>query len=168
MASGSKFSFADMLNPLFVHPSDGPQSIIIPKLQGPADYKAWKRSMEIHLSSKRKLGFINGSVTRSTTDETEAAQWDTCNNLIISWIHNNISGTIKGPVLFINLASEVWKQLEHIFMMTNGSRKYKLSKDLFNLKQNDKSIADYYTAVSSLWEETESINVLPTITNVSA
>lgn len=164
MATGSKFTFADLQNPLFLHPSDGPTSISVSKLQGASDYRSWRRSMEIQLMSKRKLGFVDGSVVKSTTDATDATQWETCNNMVISWLHNNISDSVKRSILFINLASEVWKQLERRFMLTNGSRKYKLSKDLFSLRQNDLSVADYYTAMSTLWEEIDSMTVLPRVT----
>lgn len=164
MASGSRFTYTDMQNPLFLHPSDGPNSVSVSKLEGAVDYRAWRRQFEIQLSAKRKLGFVDGSVTRSVTDATEATQWDTCNNMVISWIHNNISDNIKSSVLFISTASEIWKQLETRFLLTNGSRKYKLSKDLFNFKQNGMKICDYFTGLSSLWEELDSMNVLPAVT----
>lgn len=104
---------------------------------------------------------------RSTTDSVEAFQWDTCNNMVISWIHNNISESIKSSVLFINTASDIWKQLEKRFSLTNGSRKYKLNRDLFNLKQNGMKVNDYFTSLSSLWEEIESMNVLPTVSTLT-
>lgn len=163
----NRLSFTDLQNPLFMHPSDGPLSISVPKLQGASDYRAWRRSFEIQLLAKRKLGFVDGSVTRSTTDGVEASQWDTCNNMVISWIHNNISENIKSSVLFINTACDIWKQLEKRFSLTNGSRKYKLNKDLFSLKQNGMKVSDYFTSLSSLWEEIDSMNMLPTISNVT-
>ncbi|XP_017250941.1 uncharacterized protein LOC108221584 [Daucus carota subsp. sativus] len=166
MANG-RLSFTDLQNPLFLHPSDGPLCISVSKLQGAADYRSWRRSFEIQLSAKRKLGFIDGSAKRSVTDEVEACQWDTCNNMVISWLHNNISDNIKNSVLFINTAFEIWKQLEKRFSLTNRSRKYKLNKDLFNLKQNGMKVSDYFTNLSSLWEEIESMNLLPTINNVT-
>lgn len=95
MATGGRFTFADMQNPLFLHPSDGPTSVSVAKLQGAGDYRSWKRMFEIQLSAKRKLGFVTGSMTRCTTDEVQATQWDTCNDLVISWLHNNVSDSIK-------------------------------------------------------------------------
>lgn len=120
----SKFTFADMQNPLFVHPSDGPHSVSVTKLEGATDYRSWRRALEIQISSKIKLGFLNGTVTRSKEDETNATQWDVCNDLVISWLHNNVSESIKKSILFISTAAEIWKQLEKRFMLTHGSRKY--------------------------------------------
>ncbi|XP_074373812.1 uncharacterized protein LOC141714179 [Apium graveolens] len=164
MASSSRFTFTDLQNPLFLHPSDGPTSINVTKLQGADDYRIWKRSMEIQLASKRKLGFVTGAEQRSLTDATDAVQWDTCNNMVISWLHNNISDLIKKSILFVNSTCEVWKSLETRFQVVNGSRKYKLNKDLFNLKQNGSSLVEYYTSLSTVWEELDNMNVLPTFT----
>lgn len=150
-----------------MHPFDGPLSISVPKLQGPSVYRSWKRSFEIQLSSKRKLDFVHGTITRSTDDVTNAIQWDTCNNLVISWIHNNVSESIRKSILYVESASEIWHQLEKHFSVTNGSQKYKLNKDLFALKQNKSSVADYFTAMSEIWEEIDSITVLPAITTIS-
>ncbi|XP_074363001.1 uncharacterized protein LOC141703370 [Apium graveolens] len=120
--TGGRFTFTDLQNPLFLHPSDGPLSISVPKLQGSSDYRSWKCSLEIQLSSKRKLGFVHGNVTRSPDDATNAIQWDTCNNLVISWIHNNVSDSIHKSILYVESASEIWKQLEKRFSFTNGSQ----------------------------------------------
>lgn len=168
MANGKRFTFADMQNPLFIHPSDGPLSVSVSKLQGASDYRMWKRSFEIQLSAKRKLGFLTGSVLRDANDVVQAAQWDTCNDLVISWIHSNVSDSIKQSIKFINSASEVWSRLEKHFLLSNGSRKYKLNRDLFALKQNNMKLNEYYTTLSSLWEEIESMNTLPVITTIAA
>ncbi|XP_074351695.1 uncharacterized protein LOC141690832 [Apium graveolens] len=167
MANGARFTLADMQNPLFIHPSDGPLSVSVSKLQGASDYRSWKRSFEIQLSAKRKLAFLNGTVIRDPADAIQAAQWDTCNDLVISWLHKNVSEGIKQSILFINSASEVWSQLEKRFLLSNGSRKYKLNKDLFALKQNNMKLNDYFTTLSSLWEEIESMNALPVVTTVA-
>ena len=168
MAGNGRFNFADMQNPLFLHPSDGPLCISVAKLQGASDYRSWRRSFEIQLSSKRKLGFVNDSVTCHATDETQGQQWDTCNDLVISWIHGNVSDNIKRFILFINSAHKIWKHLERRFQLSNGARKYKLNKELFGVSQNKIKINEYYTAVSSLWEEIDSMNLLPVVTTVAA
>lgn len=83
---------ADIQNPLYLHPSDEPNSLVVQKHQGAQDYRPWHRSIEINLSAKRKLGFVTGSVNKDKGDEEKAEQWETCNNMVIAWIHAFIFG----------------------------------------------------------------------------
>ena len=60
-AERSRNNFAEMQNPLFIHPSEGPGSLDLKiKLTGSTNYRSWKRAMEIALSTKCKLAFILG------------------------------------------------------------------------------------------------------------
>ncbi|XP_074373583.1 uncharacterized protein LOC141713918 [Apium graveolens] len=159
MATG-RITYQDMLNPIFLHPSDTPTSIQVDKLQGSADYRAWKRSMEINLSLKRKLGFVTGSTTQPTDDATQADLYEICNNMVIAWITHNLSSSIKKSVMFMTSARDIWSNLEERFSVANGSRKYKLNRDLYGLKQNSLSVNDYYTSMKVLWEELDAMNIL--------
>ncbi|CAO2833852.1 unnamed protein product [Amaranthus hypochondriacus] len=42
-------------NPLYLHPSDGSHSIVVEKLIGAENYRAWKRSFEIGLPQNENL-----------------------------------------------------------------------------------------------------------------
>lgn len=131
--SNNRITYQDMLNPLFIHPSDGPTSIQVDKLEGSTDYRAWKRSMEIQLASKRKQGFVNGTILKPTEDLVQAELWETCNIMVIAWITANVSATIKKSVMFMSSAKAIWDNLETRFSLTNGSRKYKLNKELYEM-----------------------------------
>lgn len=164
-SNSGKVTYQEMLNPLFLHPSDSASSIQVEKLQGSADYRSWCRSMEINLASKRKLGFVTGTISRPADDEMKADMWDTCNSMVIAWLTHNLSSTVKKSVMYMTTASEIWKNLEKRFALTNGSRKYKLNKEVYEAKQNASSINEYYTVMRGLWEELDSLNFLPTISN---
>nr|GEX34020.1 hypothetical protein [Tanacetum cinerariifolium] len=84
-------------------------------------------------STKRKLRFIRGTVIRSTTEANLAELWDTCNNM-----------------------------LEKRFSLSDGSRKYKLNKDTYEINQSGSSVGEYYTRMKCVWEEFNNLNVLPT------
>ena len=165
--SKEKVSLADIQNPLYLHPSDGPNSLVVPKLQGAQDYRPWRRSMEISLATKRKLGFVTGSVKKEMRDEANAEQWETCNNMVIPWIHASISELIKNSILYVTTAKEVWKQLEIRFHVTNGSHKYKLNKEVYETQQNGMSVNEYYTKMKGMWEEQDSLNLLLAIAGMN-
>lgn len=158
----------DVTSPLYLHPSDGSSFQIMEKLQGSANFRSWKRSMEIALASKRKLGFVKGTLKKDTADAVKGEAWETCNSMIISWILGSVSESIKKSIMFVDNAHQIWTQLEKRFSLTNGSRKYKLSKELYETKQSTKSVSEYYTQMKAIWEELESLNTLPVISTMTS
>lgn len=83
--------------------------------------------------------------------------------MVIVWIICNVSPTVRKSITFMTNACEMWKKLEKIFTLINGSRKYKLSKDLYEVRQHTVSINEYYTTIKTLWEKLDSMNLLPSI-----
>ena len=45
-------------DPLFIHASDHPGMMLVPKVLDGTNYAIWRRSMLVSLSAKNKLGFI--------------------------------------------------------------------------------------------------------------
>ncbi|KAL2939348.1 Retrovirus-related Pol polyprotein from transposon TNT 1-94 [Bienertia sinuspersici] len=123
--------------------------------------------MEIALAAKRKLGFVNGLVKRDKDDDNKADQWDTCNNMVISWIHNNVSDQIKKAILYVNTAKEAWNMLDAMYTVSNGSQKYKVEKMLYDTQRNGGSVSDYYATMKALCEEKELMRDLPAITDMT-
>lgn len=150
-------------HPLYLHGSDGPNSVTVDKLTGIGDYRRWQRSMEIALSSKRKLGFINGQVVKDEGDRVKGELWDTCNDTVIGWIMGSVTDSIKQTIMYMLTAKEIWEYLEKRYSVSNGSLKYKLNRDLYNHKQNNSSVNEYYTQMRGIWEELESLDHLPQI-----
>lgn len=55
----------DIQNSLYLYPSDGSQVVAsVEKLRGSGNYREWKISLEMILTSKRKKGFVNGTIER--------------------------------------------------------------------------------------------------------
>jgi len=110
---------------------------------------------------------VQGTIPRSVDDPFKGEQWDACNNLVIAWIMNSVSESIAESMLYIESTSVIWKHLELRFAVSNGSRKYKLNRDIYNLKQNGDSVNEYYTKMRGVWEELSAMNDLPKFTSVN-
>ncbi|KAL2932234.1 Vacuolar protein sorting-associated protein 11-like protein [Bienertia sinuspersici] len=159
----------DMTNPLYLHPSDGPHiGTIGQKLVGSSNYRSWKRDMEIVLASKRKLRFVTELVKRDASNPEKQEMWDTCNNMVIAWLTSSMSPAIKESVVYMRSAKEIWDQFEKRFSMTDGTRKYKLNRDAYDLKQKGKSVNEYYIAMKAIWDELDALDDYPSITTVNA
>lgn len=54
----------------------------------------------------------------------------------------------------------MWKYFEKRFSLSNGSRKYKLIKDVYDFKQSLEFVRVYYTKLRILREEIDVMSVL--------
>ncbi|PWA82226.1 hypothetical protein CTI12_AA171670 [Artemisia annua] len=79
----------------------------------------------------------------------------------------SVSESIAKSIMFVGTASEIWLQLERRFSLSDGSRKYKLNKDTYEIKQYGGSIGEYYAKIKYVWEELDSINVLPVVSVIT-
>ncbi|KAL2928082.1 AMP deaminase 2 [Bienertia sinuspersici] len=123
--------------------------------------------MEIALAYKRKLGFATGAIVKDRSDPVKQEAWETCNNMVISWILGNVTENIQKSKMFMNTARDMWKNLEQRFQISNGARKYQVCKMIYETKQNGKPVNEYYTEMKILWEELENLNVYPPITDIN-
>jgi len=58
--------------------------------------------MEINLSTKCKLGLVRGTLAQPTNDQAKGDQWDSCTNLVVAWIMNNVSSSISKSILSVS------------------------------------------------------------------
>ncbi|XP_071687905.1 uncharacterized protein [Rutidosis leptorrhynchoides] len=94
--------------------------------------------MEIALSTKKKIGFVTGTVVRSENDPVKAEAWDTCNNMqgnLVSDYYTRfkciweeldslselprISNVTPEVVAFLTTLNKQ-KEEEHLFQLLNG------------------------------------------------
>ncbi|KAJ0800186.1 putative retrotransposon Copia-like protein [Helianthus annuus] len=120
--SATLVSKIDASDPLFLHPSDCANlSIVTIKLKGTENYTVLANSMNLALQVKNKIGFIDGSCRRSTTDEVLGRQWDRCNSIVLTWILNSLSDELYLGHVYSKLASEVWRDLKETYDKVDGS-----------------------------------------------
>lgn len=84
--------------------------------------------------------------------------------MVICWILESVSESIARSIMFVDSASVLWSQLEKRFALSDGSRKYKLKKDCYAINQSGGSVSECFTKIKCVWEELDSVNVLPSVT----
>ncbi|GAA0164121.1 hypothetical protein LIER_39724 [Lithospermum erythrorhizon] len=127
VATSSSFLHA---YPLQLHHSDHPSYVLSRRLLISHNYHSWRRSVEISLLAKNKIGFITGDIPRPD-DPQLATQWDRCNgNMVIEWLFHYVEREIAESVLYCDTATKIWSQLLSRYSQSNQARIFQLQKEL--------------------------------------
>ncbi|XP_028806869.1 uncharacterized protein LOC114761617 [Neltuma alba] len=126
VSSASSESAIDQSNPYYIHPNENPALVLVsPPLDG-SNYHGWSHAMRMALLSKNKLKFVDSALSRpSSTDK-----FFPCNNLVQGWLTKSLTPTIVKSILWLDSASETWKDLQS---------------------------SEYYTQLKILWDELSNI-----------
>ncbi|XP_074378466.1 uncharacterized protein LOC141720003 [Apium graveolens] len=146
----------DVNHPYFLLASDNPGMVLTTVILTEQNYSQWRRSMEIALSSKLKLGFVDGTYVRSDVNSVLLIYWICCNNMVTSWILNSVSLDIAAHV--------IWEDLKVRYAQTNVPKLLNLRKELSHLTQGMMSITIYFTKFRTIHDELECLSAKPRFT----
>ncbi|CAL8150564.1 unnamed protein product [Prunus armeniaca] len=142
-------------SPYYINNSDHPGLVIVPKPLNGDNYATWRRFMTISLNAKNKLGFVDGTLKKPSSESTpdEHAVWMRCNDMVFSWIVNTLDPEISDSVIYCTTAREIWEDLRERFSQSNAPRIFQLQRETSYLTQDQLSVAAYYTKLKGLWDE---------------
>nr|XP_033517232.1 uncharacterized protein LOC117281482 [Nicotiana tomentosiformis] len=96
-------------SPLFLLPFDVPGVSLVAVPFSGTEFGGWKRSMMVSLSTRNKIGFIDGSYAKPVVNSPQYRQWDRCNNMVISWLINSLSPDIAESMQYSETTESIWK-----------------------------------------------------------
>jgi len=163
-------SYMDSSNPYYIHPSNHPGHLLVPPKLNGTNYSSWSKSMVNALTTKNKVGFINGSIkTPSEVDQlAEYALWNRCNIMILSWLTHSVEPDLAKGVIHAKTACQVWEDFKDQFSRKNIPAIYQIQKSLVSLSQGTMSASTYFTKIKGLWDELETYRTLPTCNQMKA
>lgn len=164
VGSTSTVSSIDCNHLYYLHPSDNPGMQITTVTLSENNYNQWQRSMEIALSSKLKLGFVDGSYAKPAATSPLLVHWLRCNNMITSWILNSVSVEIRNSIVYLKSARDIWLDLEVRFAQSNVPKLFNLRKEICHLTQGSLSVSAYFTKFRTIHDELECLVTKPRCT----
>lgn len=136
-------------DPYYLHPSDNPGSLITPVLLKGENYSEWAVEIWNSLQAKQKIGFIDGTIQKLTTNP-DLARWMSTNSMIVGWIRTSIDPKVHSTVSHVADASKLWESLKQRFSVKNSVRKHLVEDEITNCKQNEQSVLEYYGRLSKI------------------
>ncbi|KAF3784882.1 hypothetical protein EJ110_NYTH27542 [Nymphaea thermarum] len=118
------------------------------------NYLQWSVAISMGIAGQGRIAYVNGRKVEPV--ETSAA-WDIWfleGNQVKTWIVNSVSSDIQPLILRKRTARDMWVILKQMYDQTKKIvRVYQLMEDVYALWQGDLSMADFYAALKSKWEE---------------
>lgn len=123
------------------------------KLDG-TNYALWSQVVEMYISGKDKLGYINGDIPQPGPADPTFRRWRTENAIVKGWLINSMDPNLVSNFIRFPTAKQVWDSIAvTYFDGSDTSQVYALKKQINGMKQVGGSIESYYNNLQGLWRE---------------
>ncbi|XP_074300285.1 uncharacterized protein LOC141631525 [Silene latifolia] len=147
-----KSTALDYTNPFFLGSHDTPNLKITHVVLRRDNYDAWKNSMTRSLKSRRKYGFIDGSI-KKPSDELGLDNWVVVNCTLVQWILNTIDPSLLDSIFYAEEAAPLWAELAATFSVVDGTKIHGLKTQLHECKRTKgMDVSTYYGKLKSIWD----------------
>ncbi|KAL1212701.1 hypothetical protein V5N11_021256 [Cardamine amara subsp. amara] len=110
------------ISPYDLTSADNPGAVISHPLLKGSNYDEWACGLRTALTSRKKFGFLDGSIKRPSDDSPDLDDWKTSQALLVSWIEMTIEPTLRSTISHRDVAQDLWEHLKRGFSVMNGSR----------------------------------------------
>ncbi|XP_060974069.1 uncharacterized protein LOC133039240 [Cannabis sativa] len=148
-----RLAHEDVSSPFFLSTANHPGLVLVSTVLNGANYQSWKRGITMALNAKNKSAFIDGTLARLASGNPLLNSWNRCNNMVMCWLINSVSPEIAQSIMYFDLATDMWHDLQERFNEGNGPRIFQLQTQLTRLQQGDQSVTSYFTKLKSIWDE---------------
>ena len=134
-------------------------AILVTEKLNSDNYREWSRSMLLALEGRGKLEYVTGEVKPPSTEDAKGLKtWKSENSLVSSWLLNGMTSSIRKSFMYLPSAQEIWVAVKEAYTDTgNRARIFDLKTKLWQVRQDQKSLNDYYLEKSDLWQELDAI-----------
>ncbi|XP_050259077.1 uncharacterized protein LOC126704088 [Quercus robur] len=131
--------------PYFLNSSENLGNILVTQpLLGMRNYQSWSRAMVLALTAKKKIGFVNGKVTKPDLNSPLYEDWESCNTMVLSWMINSMHVDVSSNIMYCETARGMWIELQNVFSQGNGPKIYNLQTEISQIRQNQMFVIEFY------------------------
>ncbi|KAJ8634413.1 hypothetical protein MRB53_027749 [Persea americana] len=143
----------DPSSPFYLGSQDRPGDFITPIRLKLDNFDDWSHAIRVALSSRRKFGFLDGTITDPVPPCTKD-DWVTIHCMLVSWLTNTIDPEVRSMLSNYDNAKRLWDDLHERFSVVNGPRIQQLKADINRCAQSKTMpVAVYFSKLTVLWDE---------------
>ncbi|KZV19589.1 hypothetical protein F511_13475, partial [Dorcoceras hygrometricum] len=100
------------------------------------------------------LGYLTGDTREPERGDPKWSSWKSENSMVMAWLINFMEPSIGRTYLFLPTAKDVWEAVRETYSdLENSSQIFDLKTRLWNSKQGEKNVIEYYNEMRTLWQE---------------
>lgn len=147
-------------NPFYLGAHDRPGDFITPIRLKLDNFDSWSHAVKVALSSRRKFGFLDGTIVDAVSPATKE-DWIVVHCMLVSWLMNTIDPEVKSMLSNYDNAKRLWDDLHERFCVVNGPRIHQLKSQINKCEQTKTmSVAIYYGKLKVLWDDLANLQPL--------
>ncbi|KAM6562322.1 hypothetical protein CsatB_022320 [Cannabis sativa] len=147
-------------NPFYLGAHDRPGDFITPIRLKLDNFDAWSHAIFVALSSRRKFGFLDGTIMDAVPPATKE-DWFVVHCMLVSWLMNTIDPEVKSMLSNYDNAKRLWDDLHERFGVVNGPQIQQLKSQINKCEQSKTmSVAIYFGKLKVLWDELANLQPL--------
>lgn len=140
------------ITPYDLSANDNPGAVISHPLLNGLNYDEWAVNLRMALSSRKKFGFLDGSLPKPAADSPYLEDWTANNHLLVGWIKQTIDPKLRSSISTREIAKDLWDIIKKRFSLKSGARLQQLRNSLATCKQNGSTVDDYFGRLTKLWD----------------
>ena len=140
------------ISPYDLSSNDNPGAIISQPLLNGSNYDEWAINVRMAISSRKKFGFLDGSLPKPAADSPHLEDWTANNHFIVGWIKQTIEQKIRSSISNREISKDLWDIIKKRYSIKSGARLQQLWKALANCKQDGSTIDDYFGRLTKIWD----------------
>lgn len=122
------------------------------------NYGYWAYVMKKFLLGKNVWDVVTGDSPMPTDANVEKFQdllytWQVTNAKIITWINNSVDQSIRIHFAKFTTTKQIWDHLSRLYVQSNFAKRYQLEHEIRATQQGDKSIQEFYSTMTGLWDQ---------------
>ncbi|WVY96157.1 hypothetical protein V8G54_028308 [Vigna mungo] len=128
------------------------------KLSG-HNYLLWSQSVRMFIRGKGKDDFLNGASVQPAETDASYKNWIATNSMVQSWLISSMMPDIGENFLLFSTAAKIWEAAKLTYSIAdNTSELFETESTLYDLRQGDNSVTDYFNSLTRLWQKIDLYN----------
>lgn len=120
--------------PFDLSPSDNPGAVISQPLLNSSNYDEWALNFRMALNSRKKFGFLDGSIPKPAPNSPTLEDWTANNHLLVGWIKLSIDPKLRSSISMREVTKDLWKIIKKAIFLEEWSSSPTIEERISNLQ----------------------------------